>query len=156
MSVSSFLEKLNSLDNYTFVLPFLKEEVKYRKLDIIEGSIDGSMPNFIATEVLKTMKGGLTGEEKPEFDVEKISDDDVKDLLVKATSIWQKAVIEPKLSIDQIVRIPAEDRIAWFLEAVSQSHTSKTISGGEVSIAEVATFPENTTSRRNSKRSSDS
>lgn len=151
----SFLSKLKTLSTYKFTLPFLQEEITYRKLDVIEGSIDGSMPNFIASKVLEVMKKGLVGKDL-EVDASDASNEDVKELLQKATAVWEKAVIDPKLKIDEIVQIPSEDRIAWFLEAVSQSYSSQTTSGSEVSVADVSSFPEERTSRRNAKRSSNS
>lgn len=155
MSVDTFLSKLKNLSTYKFTLPYLQEEVTYRKLDVIEGSIDGSMPNFIASRVLEVMKKGLSGEQEQEVSFE-ASNDDIKELLQKATSVWEKAVVEPKLKIDQIVQIPSEDRIAWFMEAVAQSYSSNTTSGTEVSVADVSSFPEESTTGRNTKRGSNS
>lgn len=149
----SILAKLESLENFEFTLPTLKETITYRKLDIIEGSVNGSMPNFIASKILDKMKQSLNGEQDTETDNKiESTDQDVKDLLIKATETWEKAVIDPKLEMSDIVRIPSEDRIAWFMDAITQSYSSKTTSGSEVSLGEVATFPSKGTSRRNSKR----
>lgn len=154
--LESFLNALDKIEKRTFILPTINQEITYRKLDILEGSIDGSMPNFISSKVLEVMKKGLAGVEVSEVPVTEPSNEDVKDLLIKATQVLEKAIIEPKLSMDQIVRIPSDDRIAWFMEAVAEAYNSKTTSGSEVSVSEVASFPEKRSTSRNSKRSSDS
>lgn len=156
MSIESFLAKLKKLDEYTFLLPTLQEEITYKKLDVIESSINGSMPGFIAGKVLEVMKNGLQGESIEVSKSQDVTNDDVKDILVKATEMWDKCVLDPKLSMEQIVQIPSEDRIAWFMDAVTNSYSSKTTSGGEVTATEVANFPEVRTNKRNAKRSSDS
>lgn len=156
MSVQSFLAKLQKLDEYTFLLPTLQEEIKYKKLDVIEASINGSMPNFIASKVLEVMKNGLNGNDTSTSTPSDVSNDDVKDILIKATEMWDRCVLDPKLTMEQIVQIPSEDRIAWFMDAVTNSYSSKTESGGEVAATDVANFPDSGTSKRNSKRSSNS
>ena len=153
MSIESFLAKLKKLDEYTFLLPTLQEEIKYKKLDVIESSINGSMPGFIAAKVLEVMKNGLQGEISDTTVSQNVTDTDVKEILVKATEMWEKCVVDPKLSMEQIVQIPSEDRIAWFMDAVTNSYTSKTTSGGEVTATNVANFPEVRTNKRNNKRS---
>lgn len=152
----SILAKLDGLEKFEFVLPTLQETIIYRKLDIIEGSVNGNMPNFIASKILDKMKQSLNGKEESEDTPIESTDQDVKDLLVKATETWEKAVIDPKLEMSDIVRIPSEDRIAWFMDAITQSYSSKTTSGSEVSLGEVATFPSERTTRRNSKRAANS
>lgn len=156
MSVESFLAKLKKLEEYTFLLPSLQEEIKYKKLDVIEASINGTMPNFIASKVLEVMKSGLKGDQVSSDVPTDVNNDDVKDILIKATEMWERCVIEPKLSMEQIVQIPSEDRIAWFMDAVTNSYSSRTTSGGEVGATDVANFPDGRTRKRNSKRSADS
>ena len=156
MSVESFLAKLKKLDEYTFLLPTLQEEIKYKKLDVIESSINGSMPGFIAAQVLEVMKNGLQGTESSPTTPTNVTNDDIKEILVKATEMWEKCVTDPKLSFEQIVEVPSEDRIAWFMEAVANSYSSNTTSGGEVTATEVANFPEVGTNKRNTKRSTNS
>lgn len=153
MSKESFLEKLNKISEFTFVLPTLQEEIRYRKLDVIESSVNGQMPNYIATRVLEVMKNGLDGSTEADGELPKATTDDVKQILIKATEVLGKVIVEPKLDMEDIVRIPSEDRIAWFLDAIGRSHTSETAHGGEVTANDVANFPEIRGGRRNAKRS---
>lgn len=155
MSSESFLAKLERNNTRTFFLPSLKEEITYRKMDVIESSVNNSLPNFLASRVLDAMKKSVGGEE---ITTEKISlkDDDIKDLLIRATEMWKKLVIEPSLSDEQVVQVPSEDRLAWFLNAIAESQQSETERGGVLSADEVATFPGKRGSKRNSKRSIDS
>jgi len=157
MSKESFLSKLKTLENYTYLLPILQEEITYRKLDVIEAAVSNQLPNFISAKVLDVMKKGLVGNEDMEEEVTpELSQEDVKELLVKATDAWRKCVIEPQLTNEEIVQIPSEDRLSWFMNAIAQSHSSATVAGGEVTAADVASFPVGTTTKRNTKRSSNS
>lgn len=157
MSKESFLSKLKNLENYTFLLPILQEEITYRKLDVIEAAVSNQLPNFISAKVLDVMKKGLVGDEQAEeITNPELNKEDVKELLIKATDAWKKCVIEPKLTDEEIIQIPSEDRLAWFMNAIAQSHSSNTVGGGEVTAADVASFPVRTTAKRNTKRSSNS
>lgn len=154
MSKESFLSKLRENSSYTFLLPSLKEEIRYKKLDVIEASIKGEMPNYIASKVLDVMKNGLDGEQDATLEHQKSTDDDVKQILIKATETLAKVIIEPQLTMEEILEIGAEDRIAWFMDAISKSYTSATTSGGEVTANDVANFPDTTNGRKHAKRGS--
>lgn len=155
MSVESFLSKLEKNNTRKFTLPTLQEEVTYKRMDVVESSINHSLPNFLASRVLETMKKSINGVEDTPT-VPDISDQDLTDLLVRATEMWRKLVVEPKLPDDKIVEIPATDRLAWFLNAVAESHESDTVGGGKINAAEAANFPNKRGNKRNSERSSDS
>lgn len=155
MSLESFLSKLEKENTRTFTLPSLQEEITYKKMDVIESSVNRSLPNFLASRVLDAMKKSVGG--KPlDTDPPELNDDDIKDLLIRATEMWKKLVVDPKLNDDQIVQIPSEDRLAWFMYALSESQQSETKGGGVITAEEAATFPEQRGNKRNSKRSTDS
>lgn len=156
MSTESFLDKLKNINTRTYTLPILQEEITYKKMDVIESSINRSLPNFLASRVLETMKKAVAGQETPVSEIPDLEDDDVRELLVKATEMWKKLVIEPKLTDEQVVEIPAEDRLAWFLNAVAETQQSDVRGGGVVNATEVASFPDEGGSKRNTKRSSNS
>lgn len=155
MSMESFLAKLEKNSTRTFILPSLQEEVTYKKMDVIEASINNSLPNFLASRVLDAMKKSVGGETIQEEKI-KLEDEDIKQLLQRATEMWEKLVIEPKLNIEQIIEIPSEDRLAWFLNAIAESQKTETKGGGELNAVEVANFPRKRRNRRNTERSPDS
>ncbi len=45
-NIESFLAKLEKNNNHTFLLPTLQEEITYKKMDVIESSVNNSLPNF--------------------------------------------------------------------------------------------------------------
>lgn len=155
MSKESFLKKLEQENIRTFTLPKLEEEITYKKMDVIESSVSGSLPNFLATRVLTAMKQSVVGlpitDEAPN-----VTDNDIKELLIRATEMWDKLVIDPKLSMDEITQVPSQDRLAWFLYAIGESQEAETNGGGVLTAEEVATFPDKGGSKRNAKRSANS
>lgn len=152
MSRESFLQKLREETTRTFLLPTLQEEITYKKMDVIESSVNGSMPHFLATKVLETMKKSVTGI-APSVEIEEPKDEDVKELLVKATAKWKELVIDPKLSDEEIVEVPAIDRLSWFLNAIYEAQEAGTEGGGVVNATEVANFPNKRRAKGNTQRS---
>lgn len=152
MSLENFLAKLEKNNTRTFLLPLLQEEITYTKMDVIESSVDNSLPNFIASRVLDTMKKSVGGDVLEEQKIN-LEDEDIKDMLIRATEMWKKLVIDPKLNDEQLVKVPSEDRIAWLLNAIVESQQSETKGGGTITAEEAVTFPDKRTSRRNAKRS---
>ena len=155
MSLESFLSKLERNNTRTFTLPVLQEQITYKRMDVIEASVNKSLPNFLASKVLETMMTSINGKSVTDEPLD-LKDQDIQDLLVRATEIWKKLVIDPKLPDDKIVEIPSEDRLAWFLNAVAESQQSETAGGGVVDAGEVATFPGKRRNTRNTERSTDS
>lgn len=125
-------------------------------MDVIESSVNRSLPNFLATRVLNAMKISVEGRSLQDETPEPVNDEDIKELLVRGTEMWKKLVIDPKLSDEQVVQIPSEDRLAWFLNAIAESQQAETKGGGVINAEEVANFPDEGGGKRNTKRSSDS
>ena len=138
--MSKFLEKLKKNKFRTFILPTLQEEITYTRLDTIDASINGSLPNFLTSKVLDVMKKSIKGE-KPVEEIPDIQDSDLKDIIIRATELWKKHVVEPKLTDEEVLDVPAEDRMAWLFDAVFNSQTMKTEGGGELTAEEVGNFP---------------
>lgn len=155
MSQESFLKKLHDRSR-TFMLPSLQEEITYNKLDVIQASMEGHLPSFFNEKVLSTMKAAASGREATEGLERELTDEDVKELLIKSTSLWKKQVIEPKLSDAEIVLIPSEDRLAWLMEAIYSSQDLTTKGGGVIKAEEVGKFPSKRKSTGNTERSNDS
>lgn len=155
MSNETFLAKLEKNNTRKYLLPILQEEITYKKMDVIESSVNKSLPNFLASKVLNAMKKTVAGEKIEEEKID-LNDDDIKDMLVRATEMWSKLVKEPSLSMEQIVEIPSEDRLAWFMNAIAESQEARTQGGGVVNAAEISDFPDKTRNRGNSKRSTNS
>lgn len=154
MSTESFLAKLEKNNTRTFILPSLQEEITYKKMDVIESSVNKSLPNFLASKVLNAMKKSVAGDAIEEEKIN-LNDDDIKDLLIRATEMWKKLVSDPQLTDEQIIEIPSEDRLAWFMNAIAESQEAKTQGGGVVNAAEVSDFPGKGRNRRNTKRDTD-
>lgn len=155
MSKENFLKKLQTNNKRTFLLPTLQETVTYRRLDVIESSFNESIPNFLSSQVLGAMKNSISG--RPAEDVNlSINDNDMKDLLIKATSMWKKLVSDPELTDEEIIEIPSEDRIAWFVNAVAESQRADTQGGGVTDAVEVATFPKKARNTKHTERALDS
>lgn len=152
MSKETFLAKLEKNNIRTFTLPILQEEITYRKLDVIESSVNHSLPDFLASRVLDGMKKTLGGQQPQEVEIQ-LEDKDMVDFLVRATETWEKLVIDPKLSMDEIVQIDAIDRIGWYGHAIAESQQAETKGGGVLTAADVETFSNERANKRNSKRS---
>ncbi len=101
------------------------------------------------------MKKSVGGQQVEDSQID-LNDKDIEELLVKATAMWQKLVTDPKLSDEQIVAIPSQDRLAWFLNAIAESQQAETKGGGELNAAEVSNFPDERRNKRNTKRSTNS
>ncbi len=154
-NTESFLAKLEESNTRKFLLPKLQEEITYRKMDVIESTINNSMPSFLAARVLDAMKKSVGGEDI-EAEPLKLNDGDIRDLLIRATEMWKKLVIEPSLNDEQVSMVPSEDRLAWFLSAISESQGAGTQGGGVLTAEEAGNFPVQGSKRRVAKRSSDS
>lgn len=155
MSLATFLAKLEKKNVRTFLLPDLQEEITYRKMDIIESSVDNSLPTFLAARVLDTMKKSVSGQ-TPTNDPVNLEDKDIQELLVRATEMWKKLVTDPILEMEDIIKISSQDRLAWFLHAVGESQQEETQGGGVVTGEEVTNFPDTSVAKGSAKRTTNS
>ena len=108
--------------------------------EIAKLTAPGSLPSFLTVKVLDVMKRSIRGQEVSE-DMPEVQDNDIKDIVIKATELWKKHVTEPKLTDEQVLDVPAEDRMAWLFHAVTESQRLQTEGGGELTAEEVANFP---------------
>lgn len=153
--LNDFLSALEEVNIRTFTLPILQKEIKYNKLDVIDSSINESIPSFLANRVLETMKSSFTSGQV-QADLPKPTNQDMKDLLVRATEKLHELLIEPKLGMEHVVKIPAEDRLAWFVHAMAESQQMEKQGGGVRDAEEVANFPDKAGNKRSTKRATNS
>ncbi len=155
ITTEEFLQALEKKNIRTFTLPNLQLEITYNKMDVIESSVNGNLPTFLASRVLDSMKKSIAGK-NVEDENPNIEDKDVQELLVRATTMWGKLVTNPKLNDAQILQIDSQDRLAWFLHAIGESQEVQTAGGGLLTAEEIATFPDEGVATGTAKRSTNS
>lgn len=138
---SQLMKKVAELEFSYFTLPIYDIEVKYRRLDPIEGSLNGTFPNWLAEPMIQSMRSSgnyRPDEEQVDFST---ASKDVHQLLLKSMDAWLKYVVDPILTKEELETLNKDAIIGWFLYAAFGERL-KTINGVEVGPDQVLNFPE--------------
>lgn len=141
-----------------FTFPVLEITIKYRKPDLLKLSFNKSLPAVMAGQIIDAYKQSANGVDMNAYrdkvlDKKLEADDDlVKDLGQKGYNLLKELCVSHKvLDVPQSdfvneviawVDIPEEDAIAFLLNLINASQTTETQYGGEISEAEITSFPE--------------
>lgn len=150
-------QKLESRRYGYFTFPILDITIKYRKPDLIKLSLNNSLPQFLAEQVIGAYKAQVEGRAE-EFQAglaeRKIDVDDelLRQLHDKGYNLLSELCIshkimdvresDPENNLIAWVDIPEGDAMAFVLNMIQAAQVSQTETGGEVSLEDTVTFPD--------------
>jgi hypothetical protein len=140
-----------------FTFPTLEFTIKYRNPDLIKLSLNGSLPAFLADQVIGAYKAnieGTTEQFKESLRKQKVEADDklLQELrdrgynLLEELSYSHRIMNVPESDLDNNIiswdDIPEMDAMAFVMHLVGEAQKSQTETGGEVSTDDIITFPD--------------
>lgn len=150
-------QKLESRRYGYFTFPILDITVKYRKPDLIKLSLNNSLPQFLADQVIQAYKAQIEGNGEAfqaELAQKKIEVDDallqqlhdrgytLLSELCMSHKIMDVRESDPDNNLIAWVDIPEGDAMAFIMHIIQSAQTSQTETGGEVSLEDTITFPD--------------
>ncbi len=159
-SPDDFRQKIQTKRYGFFTFPQLEATIQYRMPDLLKLAFNNSLPAFLAEQVIAAYKAYVSGNSEAflrDLKEKSVEADDslIKDLsergyeLLSDLCVSHRIMNVPESDFDSkplpLISwndIPENDAIAFTTHLITAAQTADTKDGGEVSAADIATFPD--------------